>query len=885
MKQLKITLMILLFLFTNVGAEFVLTPYITALNETTELVQFEFNETTQTTLYVNGQSYTNNGVSGEISVQNLTPGTFYNYSIDGFQGNFTTINYSQETFRFAFMADSRSNDCAKQGDGFYEMIQDIRTKNVDFVLFGGDDVQTAYSCADQGYEKPAWIDLHNLTKELQSTTPIYSAIGNHENPYSAVARDEWRAYWAQPTNGDGMDGYWEEMTFYWDYGNSRFIFINTEEPGYEGDIQDKQETWLKQTLDNDKQHQFIIGHRPMVGSINRGGTLSTDNVARSIYFDELFYNNNVTATLYGHNHYYCYNQTQDHMINIISGGAGSPVYDASTCSGIGFMQKHYVLIDVNKDSISGQVINWTGGLIHTFTRNMSTDTQAPIVRDEVIIGTVQTNKIIQIYANISDRHGYNASVQTNATGNITNTTLNTNITISLAAHDQFAWRIFARDTQLNENKGPWHLTEVQNTPPELIITNLSTNASLQIEITKNATDIDNDAISFFINDTRFIETNTTFYWNTTINDSGIYKVNVTASDGEDNTSREATITIIEVSDKDDDGVPDYLDPDDDNDGVNDTIDTILGSQVRSQLNISIQVNGSVVNSFNGTGLVNFSSNNVSVVSFTFNFSRTLDLANITINQTDNYTIIRGLGNLPNGKTVQIPNSKAENTVCVKDEEVTLISEMSAYCNETNEYLLTCDGTLNTGRKCTDIGSYYVVSGLNHSALQQLCPDMDGDGYGASSCGGTDCDDADNSINPGATDVCGNSIDEDCSGSDRTCSSGGGSGGGSYRPPTVESNETNNTNTTIKRIEKTVIIATLNQTINNTPNATINKSNEEIQHVEKQFEDIYENTSETNTTSIEQISIERIPFVLGVIFVLLALSLALINRIKQRKIQN
>lgn len=49
-------------------------------------------------------------------------------------------------------------------------------------------------------------------------------------------------------------------------------------------------------------------------------------------------------------------------------------------------------------------------------------------------------------------------------------------------------------------------------------------------------------------------------------------------------------------------------------------------------------------------------------------------------------------------------------------------------------------------------------------------DSDRDGYDAEggSCGGDDCDDTNSEINPGAEDVCGDGIDQDCSGDDELC---------------------------------------------------------------------------------------------------------------------
>jgi len=52
-----------------------------------------------------------------------------------------------------------------------------------------------------------------------------------------------------------------------------------------------------------------------------------------------------------------------------------------------------------------------------------------------------------------------------------------------------------------------------------------------------------------------------------------------------------------------------------------------------------------------------------------------------------------------------------------------------------------------------------------------CPDADGDGYADGECGGTDCDDSDPLIHPGAIDNCGDGIDQNCSGADLPCGEG------------------------------------------------------------------------------------------------------------------
>ncbi len=69
----------------------------------------------------------------------------------------------------------------------------------------------------------------------------------------------------------------------------------------------------------------------------------------------------------------------------------------------------------------------------------------------------------------------------------------------------------------------------------------------------------------------------------------------------------------------------------------------------------------------------------------------------------------------------------------------------------------------------------------HKCVTLTCTDSDDDGYNATSegCGLDDCDDSNTSINPNATEVCDNNVDDDCDGlvdlDDEECGSAGTAG--------------------------------------------------------------------------------------------------------------
>lgn len=75
---------------------------------------------------------------------------------------------------------------------------------------------------------------------------------------------------------------------------------------------------------------------------------------------------------------------------------------------------------------------------------------------------------------------------------------------------------------------------------------------------------------------------------------------------------------------------------------------------------------------------------------------------------------------------------------------------------------SCQVTESSESSCSD-GLDNDCDGVVDGADSDCCRDADGDGYSASSCGGSDCDDADSAVGPGARELCGDDVDNDCNG--------------------------------------------------------------------------------------------------------------------------
>lgn len=163
----------------------------------------------------------------------------------------------------------------------------------------------------------------------------------------------------------------------------------------------------------------------------------------------------------------------------------------------------------------------------------------------------------------------------------------------------------------------------------------------------------------------------------------------------------------------------------DNDGVNDTEDKLIGNSnsiTDNYNNLIIKIDGSDnLTVLSGNKPVDFYDNTKKIISFEFNFDNTFNLFNIEIKKQTDTTgsiIVKGM---PENtiKTVYIDKlTSTNNAVCIKDEEISAISEITTDCTGANEIKLNCPGT-SGDYTCSIEENRFKISGLKHSGVKEF----------------------------------------------------------------------------------------------------------------------------------------------------------------------
>ena len=281
--------------------------------------------------------------------------------------------------------------------------------------------------------------------------------------------------------------------------------------------------------------------------------------------------------------------------------------------------------------------------------------------------------------------------------------------------------------ELNESNNAEKIVIRINKAPVLIqVTNITANEMEPITVNLTAFDPNEDSIDFLINSSKFLAANGTFFWNTTSNDSGRYHLMAIASDGFLNDSIEFDILV-----------KDTFNNDLDNDGINDTIDNLIGDAKTvntSTIALAILINDSANLSkiFSSNLSVKFLNDNATILEFPFDFSKhRLNLTNMTIEKQSpaqlGSLLIRGLI-MPkltklkySMKTMYVDKVNATmSKICIKDEQISDMTQISPKCKLKGEVKISCNGKKIGSYRCKYMPSTnkYKVDGLKHSGIVQ-----------------------------------------------------------------------------------------------------------------------------------------------------------------------
>jgi predicted phosphodiesterase len=193
------------------------------------------------------------------------------------------------------------------------------------------------------------------TLNAAQTTPVIFARGNHDGestlPY---------AYSHLPGN---------ESWYAFDYGNSRFIFLDSEAST---STSIEQYNWLKAELNRPETQRaafrIVCFHRPPYVNLWNGGGYTGEGWVQQNWVP-LFSSKNVDMVIGGHMHAYQRGMTNGVMYAVIGGGGGA--LDTERVANWPFtqaeiIQYHFGLMEISGTTLTWKVYNTANQLLDTF---------------------------------------------------------------------------------------------------------------------------------------------------------------------------------------------------------------------------------------------------------------------------------------------------------------------------------------------------------------------------------------------------------------------------------------------------------------------------------------------------------------------------------------
>lgn len=252
----------------------------------------------------------------------------------------------ETAFSFAFFTDIHlnmgNNGCF---DGFGKAIADARSKNVDFIMTGGDNVDIDVLKGDAETANKLYQRFDSTISA--SNVDFYTAIGNHDRFWGVEDSD--------PLYNHGLfEKYMGKAYYTFSHKGWHFIVLNTS--NYE--VDEDQKTWLGNELKNIDQSTPIvmIAHVPFLSvyyPVLEGRYTSTDTFINFKEIWDMFAGKNLKLVLQGHMH--LYEEIKVKGVQFISAGAVSGSWWGGSYHGT---EEGYLLVNIKGDQYEWEYVDY-----------------------------------------------------------------------------------------------------------------------------------------------------------------------------------------------------------------------------------------------------------------------------------------------------------------------------------------------------------------------------------------------------------------------------------------------------------------------------------------------------------------------------------------------
>jgi hypothetical protein len=285
---------------------------------------------------------------------------------------FHTTRAALSAFSFGVAGDHRPMyNITDQPAVWSTIVGQMAAENLDFVLNVGDMIYGA-SADSLAQNVAKWDGMFAVTRNLTDTTPMYTAVGNHEYTYYANSRLGYEQELTLPVNNGADAATYGEHYYSFDNGDTHFIALSTELPGQAGLITGNQKTWLQNDLASTSKNWIVVFmHKPLFSGQHAGDPWTdVTNVAgqqNKTEIHNLFVESGVNVVFAGHEHFYLRHQ-EDGIQYIISGGGGAPLNVPVSHPGDVFSASTYehLKVDETGDSLEVTATDSEGATLEAF---------------------------------------------------------------------------------------------------------------------------------------------------------------------------------------------------------------------------------------------------------------------------------------------------------------------------------------------------------------------------------------------------------------------------------------------------------------------------------------------------------------------------------------